>query len=192
MEWRVGMYGSLNPPRSRVIVVNSLLGSMLFAGYGFWTDFLPSPLVDKFGTYLAIAISLALGGYTAHGYSTGRFAWFKRPGWIARKACYAAITIGIYCMAWLILVRAAPDVVTRVFGTDGSTTLLLDSSYDHRRKSCDFQLRGPELGFPWHICLPLSHPGHFAAHGDVLFSGKSTALGLHVSHIEPIAVLNAK
>jgi len=184
MEWRMEIYGNLNPSRAHRISLNALLGSALLCAYGMLTDFVPAPLVANVGTYVAVAVSLLLSFFIWRGYATGRIPWHKRPRLIARLLCYAVIPLGIYCFAWMIVVRAAPDIATRIFGTQASQVMILEASYRSRRKACDHQLRSPELGFPGHLCVS-ANEFNFAPRGAVVLSGKATMLGMHVTHIKP-------
>jgi hypothetical protein len=189
MEWRVGMYGSLNPSRARRVVTDAVLASVLFATYGIWTEFVPSEPVATAGGYLAAALSLSAGLFISHGFATGRFQWFRRPGLPGRLFCYAFFTVFVYCVSWPVLVRAAPDVLTRIFGAHQSKSMILEF-HDHSRwrhgsrGGCRYRLQGEELAFPGYVCVPYD-AGPFAPRGEVILSGKATFLGLHVSRMEP-------
>lgn len=184
-QWHVGIYGTLNPSRARRLAINSLLGTTFLAVYGGWTDFVPSALVADGGLYLAAAVGLSVGLFVSHGYATGRFAWQGNPGLLARLLCYAALLVAFYCVAWLVIVRAVPDVITYIFGTHNSRIMVLEASHDGSRRTCDYQLQGPELTFPGHICISGPEFYGFPPRGEVILRGKSTFLGMHVSHVEP-------
>lgn len=183
-QWRLGAYGTLNPSRTRRVAVDTTLVAILLAVYGLWTDFVPSPLVAKGGLYLAVAVSLALCLFISHGHATGRIAWAMKPPLWGRLLVYATFFGVIYCAAWMIFVRVAPDIVTRIVGKHESKTMVLEADSRFRKHACDDQLQGPELGFPGYLCIP-NGVGPFARRAEVILSGKATVLGMHVSHIEP-------
>lgn len=183
--WRVQVYGSLTPSRGQRIVAAVVAGCFLLVAYAVWTDFVPSAMVATVGIYLSAVVSLTLILFHAHGIATHRFEWEGVPGMRSRLLTYVLVFVGTYCFAWLILVRAVPDILTRVFGTYESKSLILEASYAERRKQCDHQLRGEELAFPGYLCVPVDQVGRFAPLGEVILSGPSSALGLHVSLIEP-------
>jgi hypothetical protein len=178
--WRVEGYGSVNPSRGRRIAATVVFGSLLLVPYGLGTDFVPSALVAKVGLYLSAAMSLAFVLFAAHGVATGRFERDERQG----RLSYVLGFVGIYCLIWPVLVRAVPDILTRMFGSYESRSIVMEARYE-RTRSCDHQLRGEELVFPGYICVPDDEVGRYAPLGEVILSGPSTKLGLHVSHIEP-------
>ena len=175
------MYGDVNPSRGHRIAATVLFGSLLLLTYGLATDFVPSALVAKVGLHLSAALSLALVVFIAHGIATGRFEWDDRQG----RPPYVRAFIATFILVWPILVRAVPDILTRIFGTYESKSMIMEARYDKHSRSCDHQLRGEELVFPAYLCVPDEEVGRYAPFGEVILSGPSTMLGLHVSYIEP-------
>jgi hypothetical protein len=162
----------------------AVLACVALAVYATWTDFVPSELVANVAPYLCGAVSLGLGVFIWHGVATRRFKFPDQPRLGSRWTVYALGMAGVYCLAWLAVARAVPDILTRIFGTHESRSMILEASSE-RRRSCYHQLQGPELPFPGHLCVSSSEIGRFAPRGEVILSGPSTMLGLHVTQIEP-------
>ena len=182
----MGMYGSTNPSPARRAAMNGISVAALLAVYGAWTEFVPSELSVDVGGRLSGAIAILVSLFVWHGFWTGHIPWAVRPRrWIARFLCMVLIPILIFCVSWLVAVRAIPDLATRMFGREAEKTMHLEASYRSRRRACDHQLRGDSLRFPGYICVSASDFGRFAPSGEVTVTGKATILGIHVAQVAP-------
>jgi hypothetical protein len=166
MDWHLGMYRTITPSRARRLAMSTVMITALLAVYGARTEFVPSKLGADFGFFVSAAVTLVSAPYLWHGYYTGRIPWGRKPKrLITRTLCLAFIPLVIFGLSWLISVRAVPDIAARPFGTHTSRSLELEASYRPRRRSCDHQLRGDQLRFPWYLCVSPSEFGRFSPIG---------------------------
>ena len=163
MGWRMKLFGSERPTRTRYFAVGTLYAFLALVFHGLATSFLPEPAFAIKAAWAAGVFSLGLttllGGWTL----SGRNSNFKGSKW--RLAWLLPLMVAlVFGFAWIAFARAVPSAVTRAFGTNETlppTVMWTDDS--RHRNECSYQLRGGSLEdtFQGHLCV---HADYFQAH----------------------------
>lgn len=155
--------------------------------YGLWTDFVPSEGWSRRGLVLALFVAAAVTIYLWWGFLTGRISGMAdyRPS--HRFILLTGLSMLAFAIAWSVVVRSIPDIVTRLSTEIAAESTVLRKSYqDRRRRRCNYRVSGSRLGaFPGHICVTPSEFSALPEQGQMRLAGPVSFFGMHVESVLP-------
>ncbi|MGE9762446.1 hypothetical protein [Pseudomonas sp. PDM20] len=185
MSWKTAVIGSESPSKERLAWVLCMYFALGMFGYGAITDFVPAPVWQSIGAYIAAAITaiamfvflvnLALGRVPLK--STNSF-WRK---WLA----VLALPLFLYFVVWLGVVRGAADLYSRLVGRAMQVEAVLTKERVHSRRACDYRLVGPVLRAVWpdYLCVGAEQFEALPVTAQYRLVGRTSSLGFHVDEI---------
>jgi hypothetical protein len=192
MSWSLLYYGTRHPSRARRLAVNALMLTALLGVYGIWTDFVPSATWSKTGLVISVLASGALAIGVCRGYVSGHIPYGPTATTRLRRGLVLLlIPPFVFGLAWLVVVRSVPDLLTRWREPSHVVTVTLRKGRSYSRRTCDNQIRGDYFGFiPGHVCVSDSAFRVLPEEGPMTISGSSSIFGVHVHSITPARANN--
>ena len=182
MAWKDYWYGS-NRSAAHRYLTNGLVFGAIAGAYGYFVDFVSSSLWWTAGSSLAAGATIVCLVAIVHGFRTGRLTSQRSISLPVRFVGLLGLAAWVFCISWLLIVRAAPDTITRIVGVDAEFTVPLTAVHRRGTKSrrCEYRLEGEFLdrAFPGRLCVSSSF-APFPSDVNITLQVKTTALGMHI------------
>ena len=154
MSLKKAIFGVEDPSRVRRIAVAISLPAVAFSAYGFWVDFVPSPVIERLGFFSSLIVGAAV-----------TVVLFKRLGSEVLgsagksklvKWFFVIVTpaVSVY-FSLAALGHGVPAIYTALAGTAFSENVQLVKNWSGGRRTCNFRLEGGpvEKALPGYICI---------------------------------------
>jgi hypothetical protein len=189
ISWKALIFGSDTPSRKRKVATGCLFGFVFLCLYGVWTDFIPSRWWSSVSLAATHVVTVIAAGLLWWGMETGRIPTKQVLDRRRKIGAVLSILLLLWMALWIVLARAAPDLLTRVAGSSGSVSLTLKKKFLSSRRSCDYQVTGAVVmeHFPGYLCISLTSYLRLPAAGPMLLTGKKSPFGFHVSDVQSVA-----
>jgi hypothetical protein len=155
--------------------------------YGLWTDFVPSEDWDQRGLFVSVFVATVVSAYLWVGFLTGSLSGMADYRLSHKVILLTGLSTLAFVVAWSVVVRSIPDIVTRQSAEVATELVVLQKSYqDRRRRRCDYRVSGSRLGaFPGHICVAPSVFSALPESGPMRLEGRISVFGMHVNSVLP-------
>jgi hypothetical protein len=155
--------------------------------YGLWTDFVPSESWSRRGLLVASFVAAVVSAYLWIGFLRGRLSGMADYRLSHKVILLTGLSMLAFAVAWSVIVRSIPDIVTRQSAEVAAESVVLRKSYqDRRRRRCDYRVSGSRLGaFPGHICVTPSVFSALPENGPMRLEGRISFFGMHVDSVLP-------
>lgn len=186
MTWKEKWYGTDNKSALHKCAMNFIVVGPLLCIFGLWVDFVSSEHVWRWGSYLALAFTIASIALISWGFSVGQIK--SKPGFVftGRQGVLAAMGVLLVVGGtwWMLVVRVIPDIFTQLIGDETRITVPMRAIYKSSRRSCDYKLEGKVLdrAFPAYLCTSQSAFSAFPSDVVVALQVKQSFLGIHIQH----------
>ena len=186
MAWKDRWYGGNRSAAHRYLTNGLVLGAIAGA-YGYSVNFVSSSLWWTAGSSLALGVTIVCLVAIVHGFKTGRLTSQPSISLPLRFGGLLGLAALVFCISWLLIVRAVPDTITRIVGVNAEFTVPLTAVYSRGTKSrrCEYRLEGEflERAFPGRRCVSSSF-APFPSDVNITLQVKTTALGMHIVRFE--------
>ena len=126
MAWKDYWYGGNRSAAHRYLTNGLVLGAIAGA-YGYFVDFVSSSLWWTAGSSLAVGVTIVCLVAIVHGFRTGRLTNQRSISLPVRFVGLLGLAAWVFCISWLLIVRAAPAPLHASWG------LMRNSQYRLRR-----------------------------------------------------------
>lgn len=187
MSWKLALYGSEETSKARVITLNFSFIISALGGYGYWTDFVPSPEWAEIGFNLAIVATILSVPTYYLALGAGRAKFHPKASVPIKLLAIAMLPFLAFFIFLLAITHGFGGIATQAFGHEAKLTAELSKEQRHSRRGCEYRLKGYaiEKALPNHICVSKVEFDTLPQTGEYTMQAEQTSLGAHINNVSP-------
>ncbi|MDZ7888358.1 MAG: hypothetical protein U5M72_03485 [Pseudomonas sp.] len=185
MSWRLALYDSEEASKAKIITLNLLVIITILCGYGYWTDFVPSPEWAEIGFNLSVAATILSVSTYYFALATGYAKFQPKTSTPIKLLTITTLPFLALFVFVVAITHGFGDIATQALGHEAELTVELSKEQQQSRKGCNYRLKGYAIGnaLPSRICVSKAEFGILPQTGEYILQVKQTLLGFHVKNI---------